>query len=120
MFYTALGASYSMSTPWGTKSINVPVEQIAKNAAEAGLQAAWPPLESRLNKALPSLVGKAMDEAIPAFEAELPGLMRQASKEVQPELRKEIDRALEIGTRRGATIATGIAVVMIATSWLTW
>ena len=116
----AFGATYKISTPWGSSAINIPIEDIARNASERALQAAWPPLESRLREALPSFVDAALAEAIPAFEAEIPYLMDQASQEVQPELRKEIDRALKIGTERTVGVATGISIVMMATGFLLW
>jgi hypothetical protein len=89
MSYAALGATYSVSTPWGSQSISIPVEQMAHDAATIALEAAWPPLRQRLVQ-------------------ELPGIMDMAVEEVQPDLRAEIDRAIQIGTKR---LMLGVAVL---------
>ena len=95
MSYSALGASYNVNTPWGSQSINIPIEQMAHDAATVALNAAWPPLKDKLRQ-------------------ELPAIMDMAVAEVQPDLRAEIDRALVIGTKRmmlGITLLGSVIAV---------
>jgi hypothetical protein len=115
----SFGAAYNISTPWGKTGINVPVEQIAHNTANAVLNAAWPPLESRLRSALPGLIDIAMDEAIPALKAELPYLMTLAIEETRPELRKEMARTTDIVTKRAVGLASAMAIVIFTAAWWT-
>lgn len=120
MSYTGLGTIYNISTPVGKTQIDIPIETIAKNAAELALKAAWGPVESKLKGFLPVVIDQGLNYAIPKLKAEIPGLMTMAVDEVQPELRGEIDRALKIGTNRILAITSALALIIVGTSVITW
>jgi hypothetical protein len=118
MSYTALGASFSVSTPWGSQSISIPIEQMAHDAAVMAFDAAWPPLKQRLQQELPGLINQGMDVAYQRLQQELPGIMDMAVQEVQPDLRAEIDRAISIGTKRLVLGVTILSTAIVASTFL--
>jgi hypothetical protein len=118
MSYVALGATYSVSTPWGSQSISIPIEQMAHDAAVMAFEAGWPPLRQRLQQELPGLINQGMDVAYQRLQQELPGIMDMAVKEVQPDLRAEIDRAISIGTKRMVLGVTLLGSVIAVSTFL--
>ena len=80
--YVGLGADYpfTVSTPFGNKTIklSIPVETMAKDAANA----AWPVLQKQIESEAPKLV-KQLE---PALQAEAPKLIAAMAPEIQKQI----------------------------------
>lgn len=85
-----LGADYnvSLNTPFGRvgSTLSIPVEQAARDAVNA----AWPPLKSKLEAEVPVLIGQVWPLLQRNIEAEAPKLVKQLSPALQAEMPKLI------------------------------
>ena len=93
---SGLGASYTMYIAGQGVEINVPFEEVAKQAATVAINAAMTPLKAQL----PSLIASA----VPALKSQMPALVSAALPPVKaaiPELLKAAEPPLEdyINTR---------------------
>ena len=70
----ALGANFTISTPFGNQTIGIPVEQMATTAVNA----AWPTFQSKIQAALPGLLKQAM----PAVQAQEAAVVSQVNRTV--------------------------------------
>jgi hypothetical protein len=103
-----LGASYNigLNTPFGRvgSTIDIPVEQAARDAVNA----AWPPLQQKLEAEAPRLIGQVwpglqqklqaevphlIDQLKPALEAEAPKLIKSLMPTLQAEVPKMLSKA---------------------------
>jgi len=87
----ALGYDLVIKTPIGTQKIHVPIEQMAKDAAEMAVDAVWPPVKKKLDQALPELLKKGLDVALPAAQK---AILTELWPKMQPKLRGEVDYAI--------------------------
>ncbi len=73
-YAAALGANFTISTPFGNQNIGIPVEQMATTAVNS----AWPVMQSKLQAALPGLLASAM----PTVKAEEKAIIGQVNRDV--------------------------------------
>lgn len=96
--YGAFGKTITIDTPFGPQKFNIPVEDLARSAAMAAVEAAWPAVQQKFYQELPVAVDRALNRA-------------------QPRVRKEVDRAVNMATSRAVMVATGLAMIMVGSAW---
>ncbi|MCP4240256.1 MAG: hypothetical protein GY772_06805 [bacterium] len=121
---TSLGYTLSIKTPVGTQKVTIPLEQIAKSAATAAMNAAWPVVEQKVMASVPKL----LDQVVARGKAEIPDLLDIAFARAKPPLHKEEKRLLEAvdkksdeimkeATTRGLILAGGLSAVILGSAW---
>lgn len=85
-----LGTDIPITTPIGTTSVSIPIDQIVSNAIDA----AWPAIKIKLDAETDSILIKA-----------------------QPKLRTEIDRGLGEARTTGYTLAFILVAAIAASAW---
>lgn len=91
-----LGASYniSLNTPFGRvgSSIDIPVEQAARDAVNA----AWPPLQQKLEAEAPRLIGQVWPGLQQKLQAEVPVLIGQLRPALSTAISSEAPKLIKI------------------------
>lgn len=113
------GYNITIGTPVGNQTISVPIEQMANDAGQMAINAAWPPLKTKIEAELPTIISK--------LESQLPTVFAAASKEVvtnlwpqmQPKLRSEVDYALGEAKKTGFLVGGAVVgAILLSTLYL--
>jgi len=101
----------------GPQKISLPVEKLAADAGQMAIDAAWPPLQAKLEAEMPVLIGM--------LKAEVPGLLDQALKQaqtqvvtklwpaLQPKVRAELNYGISEGKKVAYMVGGGIVLSML-------
>jgi hypothetical protein len=118
----ALGYDFTMTLPViGKETISLPIEKLISDAVPMLTNAAWPPLQAKLEAELPTVLSKATA----ALEAEIPKALKQAEDAlldtVWPELEPKLLADMQIGideAKKTVWLATGfIALAVVGSAW---
>lgn len=110
MSYQGFGYVLTIGTPIGDQKFSLPIEQLAKDAGNMAIQAAWPPLKAQLEAEMPVLIDK--------LKAEVPGLLQTAQNQLVtktwPALQPKVRAELNYGISEGKKIAFGVGSLIVA------
>lgn len=103
--YRGLGTVFTIKTPFGNTSVDLPIDQMA-NAAVA---AAWPPLRTRIESEAPTLINKAWPPLQQKLQSALPAILKQAMPTLKTEEDAIMARVNKTAFLLGATVVASVA-----------
>jgi hypothetical protein len=94
--------------PIGNHTISIPIEDMAKKAADAAVAAAWPAVKQKIEGELPVLLATAEKSVV-----------NELWPQMQPKLRAEVDYALAQGKKTAALVGLAVVVaIAISAMWV--
>lgn len=116
-FTQGLGAAYFINTPIGKQRIDIPIEDMARDAAAAAIPALTAQLPGIIQQTTPVLVDtvkKEIPKLVPEIGKQLPNLIKQAKPQIQ-DVVDEVTAPIKLQAAIG--VLTMVGAVVLAARW---
>lgn len=109
-----LGLDFTVTTPFGNKTIGVPIEQFAKDAATIASKQGMSTLQKDL---IPALIPILKTQLVPVLQKDvLPPLLKQVEAEVTPmvaKIQKQVQPMIDDVVTKATVLGIGVALAVV-------
>jgi len=110
MSYQGFGYDFVIGTPIGNQTFHLPIEKLAQDAGAMAANAAWPPLQAKLEQEFPKLLSQA-ESALTTT------VMDKLWPSIEPKLMKDAQTVVNQAEKTGYVIGGIIVAAIFGAAW---